>query len=431
MTAPATHIFQSAARPRRYIPLIAGAGGIVERYLLREMIKPMGLALVVTLTALILERVLRLFDMVARGGGSFDAVARMAFNLTPYYLGLALPAAFFVALFIVIASMDDAEELDALYAGGFSHWRIVRPFVAMGCLFAVLSVALFGYIQPYSRYAYYEVVHIVRHGPWDARVQAGVVVNAGDGVVITADGVDATGRNLTGVLLRSPREDGGEQLISAEHGALRLASDGRRLVLTIWNGELQSYDDVSATRTARFDEMVIDRSFATAIPPFRGRGGDEREMTTGELRAVLRGDPGAPEVPHSNERLAAELHSRIARALSVPFLPLLAMTMGVAAKRQQRAIGIVLGGLILVVFQNSILLAEGLADVGAAPPAFAVWTPFTIFAGFCVWVFVYSHARPGRNVFTGVFHRLDALSRLISRAVRRMRRGRARRPRPA
>lgn len=399
--------------------VFAGAGGIVERYLLRETLKPLGLALVVTLTALILERVLRLFDMIARGGGSFEAVARMTFNLVPHYLGLALPAAFFIALFIMVATLDDGEELDALYAGGFSHWRLVRPFVAMGMAFAALSLLLFGYIQPYSRYAYREVVHVVRNGPWDARVEAGVVVDAGDGVIITADAVDATGRNLTGVLLRRPRDEG-EQVISAERGALRMAPDGRRLVLTVWNGELQTYDAEGNTdQIGRFDELTVGRSFSTAIPPFRRRGEDERELTTTEIRAALRGE-NTTGVPRN--ALASELHARISRGLALPFMPMLAMTMGVAAKRRRRTAGIVAGAFILVLFQNLMQLGESLGDMGAVPPALAVWTPFAVFAGFCIWVFVYSHARPGRNAFTGLFRTIDVIGHLISRAGLRWRR---------
>lgn len=394
---------------------VAGAGGIIERYLLRETLKPLTLALVVTLTALLLERVLRLFDMIARGGGSFDLVAQMAFNLIPHYLGMALPAAFFIALFIVISAMDEGGELDALYATGFSHWRLVRPLVAMGCVFAMLSLLLFGYLQPYSRYAYRQVAYAVRNGPWDARVEPGVVMDAGDGVVITADEVDSSGRELSGVLLRRPRPDG-EQVVSAERGRLSLTPDGRRLVLTVWNGELQDFTGQRTAQIARFDQLTVDRAFSTVIPPFRMRGDDERELTQTELLEALN-DPDGSDIPES--RMASELHSRMARALALPFLPLLAMTMGVAAKRRQRTVGIVFGAAVLVIFQNVLQLGESLGDLGLVHPALALWTPFAAFAGFSIWVFVYSHGAPGRNAFSGLFYKLDATWRRIDLGLRR------------
>jgi lipopolysaccharide export system permease protein len=411
-------------------PWSAAAGGILERYLLRETIKPLTLALIVTLTALVLERVLRLFDMIARGGGSFEAVARMAFNLLPHYLGLALPAAFFIALFIVISSMDDGSELESMFSAGYSPWRLVRPFVAMGCVFALFSVLLFGYLQPYSRYAYQRIADAVRNGPWDARLEAGVVVDAGEGIVITADEVDATGRNLQGVLLRRPRQGGGEQVISAERGALRLAPDGRRLVLTVWNGEVQSFDPDGVADVGRFQEFTVDRAFSTAIPPFRMRGESERELTQTEIYRRLRGaDVGGDVATSLPDRiLSAEMHSRMARALAVPFLPLLAMTMGVAAKRQRRTLGVIVGAAILVVFQNLLQLGESFGDLGLTSPAVAVWTPWALFTGFCVWAFAYSYARPGRNAFSGVFRVLDAGVRLLTRRLRRTRAGVVGRP---
>ena len=55
----------------------------------------------VTVVALLLERALRLLDMLSQSSARFGSVAELTANLLPHYLGLALPVAFFVALFIV------------------------------------------------------------------------------------------------------------------------------------------------------------------------------------------------------------------------------------------------------------------------------------------------------------------------------------------
>jgi lipopolysaccharide export system permease protein len=148
------------------------------------------------------------------------------------------------------------------------------------------------------------------------------------------------------------------------------------------------------------------------------RGQDERELTQTELLRTLR---GRSEQPLPDRILSAEMHSRLARATAVPFLPLLAMTMGVAAKRRRRTLGVIVGAAILVIFQNLLQLGESIGDLGLAPPALAVWTPWTIFTAFCVWAFAYSYGRPGRNAFTGLFRVLEAARRLVANRVRRIR----------
>ena len=78
---------QPARRLLPYIPLI-------DRYIAMRTLRPFALSLGVVLAALLLERVLRLFDLLALKGGPYSVVIELAASLVPYYLGLALPAAF-------------------------------------------------------------------------------------------------------------------------------------------------------------------------------------------------------------------------------------------------------------------------------------------------------------------------------------------------
>ena len=132
---------------------------LIDRYMLKLVAWPMVGCLGVTVVALLLERVLRLLDALSQSSARFGYVTELAANLVPHYLGLALPVAFFVALFIVITKLSDGSEIDALLASGQSLSRIAIPFVCVGLFLSLFSVALFGYSQPYSRYAYRSVMH--------------------------------------------------------------------------------------------------------------------------------------------------------------------------------------------------------------------------------------------------------------------------------
>ncbi|MCR6634224.1 LptF/LptG family permease [Devosia sp.] len=129
---------------------------LIDRYLLRPALClwPLVGCLGVTVVALLLERILRLLDALSQSSARFGYVAQLAANLVPHYLGLALPVAFFVALFIVIVRLSDGSEVDALLASGQSLERIAAPFLAVGLFLSVFSLIVFGYMQPYSRYAY-------------------------------------------------------------------------------------------------------------------------------------------------------------------------------------------------------------------------------------------------------------------------------------
>src|SRR4051794_19066047 len=99
----------------RKLPAMSSVSmGRLESYLLRLLLPPLALSLGVVLIALVLERLLRLFDLVAAGGSALESVLLMVANLVPHYLGLALPAAFFASIFMVVAKLGEDNELDAM-----------------------------------------------------------------------------------------------------------------------------------------------------------------------------------------------------------------------------------------------------------------------------------------------------------------------------
>jgi lipopolysaccharide export system permease protein len=365
---------------------------LIDRYVLRLTAGPMLGCLAVTLVALLLERALRLLDLLSQSSDRFGYVVQLTGQLVPHYFGLALPVAFFVALFVVIVRLNDGSEVDALLAGGVSLTRLAAPFIALGLVLAIVSLAVFGYVQPYSRYAYRAVMHAAANAGWNGELQAGAFVTD-DNTIMTADQADPTGERLERLFIRRIGDGGREEVITAESAELRVSSDGTSVTLTLHNGR-RTLETASGTYDIlQFGSFVTDAKLAGAAALLRARGGDERELTLGELAAHARsGDSLLPR-----QTLLAELYARLARAAFLPFLPLVAFPLGLAAKRGRRAPGLVLAGILLLAFQHSLQLGQSLAESGRLPALVAIWTPFVLFTGFGVWMFSGSRDRPGET----------------------------------
>lgn len=392
---------------------------LIDRYILSQTLKPLAASLVVVLIALLMERLLRLFDLLAVHGGPFDLVIRMTANLIPHYLGLALPAAFFISIFIIVARMGEDNELDALQSTGLSVPRIARAFLWLGGGLMVFSILLFGFMQPYGRYGYSALYHMVVNAAWDATVPEATFVDAGEGVTISADVVDKTGRHLKQVFVHQNRDNGETWVTTAASGALAATADRERVLLTLNDGvQVRTLPD-GRQQVLDFGVLTLDRPFQLITEPFRARGDSERELTLPELWTEMH-DPRSI-LPRS--KLEAEFHSRIARALSLPLLPLLAVPMGMAAKRARRGQGIALATLILIIYHHSIQLGESLADVGRVPAVPAIWIPFILFAILCGWLFRQAQIHPGVNPFAALFDGIDAVSGRLRRLLPRRKAG--------
>jgi lipopolysaccharide export system permease protein len=60
----------------------------------------------------------------------------------------------------------------------------------------LLSVLLFGFIQPYARYGYHAVLHAAESAGWNGEVRPRALLFAGPNVFLTADRADRGGSRL-------------------------------------------------------------------------------------------------------------------------------------------------------------------------------------------------------------------------------------------
>ena len=373
---------------------------LIDAYLLRMLVWPIVGCLGVTVIALLLERVLRLLDVLSQSSARFGYVTSLAANLVPHYLGLALPVAFFVALFIVITKLSDGSEIDALLASGQSLTRIAAPFVYVGLFLMVFSLIVFGYMQPYSRYAYRAVMHEAINAGWNGKLNGGSFIDEPK-LLMTADDADAAGQQLKRVFIRRVDVNGNEEVITAATADLRADLDAKSVTMLLRNGQRIGVDSRGAYRTLIFDQLTTQVPLAGAAALLRARGGDERELTLGEL--AKQADMPNPIVPRAT--LLAELYGRLARALFLPFLPLLAFPLGLAAKRGNRTPGLIIAGVLLLAFQHSLQLGQSLAESGKAMPLAAIGGPWLIFTGLSLWMFIGSRKRPGQTPVTEMIRR--------------------------
>ena len=346
------------ARPSRGSPRACGPSGppassevqvsTLDRYILRITLAPLAGALGVTLVALLLERVLRLLDLLSESSGRFGFVVQLAANLVPHYLGLTLPAGFFIALFIVVTRLNEGSEIDALLASGVSLSRIVAPYMALAGVLMAISLVLFGFLQPYSRYAYRAVMHAAESAGWSGTAEAQTFFAPDKNLTITADRVDPTGEQLNRVFIRRILPDGREEITTAGMGRLTLHPTGAEVRLELQNGQQFSTAASGAARVLSFTQFALDLPVSGAQKLLRGRGSDARELTLGEL------------------------YARLARSFALLLLPLLALPLGLSAKRGGRAPGIIIAALLLLAFQHMIGLGQSLASSGRANPATAV-----------------------------------------------------------
>lgn len=384
--------------------------GILDRYVLGLTVRPMLMALGVVLTALLLERILRLIDILATAGAPVFIAFALAGNLVPHYLSFAMPAGFALGVYSAISRLSQGAELEAALASGVSVRKMIRPLVWFGIALSLLSIIVVGYLSPYGRYSYREIINQSISYAWRAHAPAATFISVKDGLTITADEVDKTGRGLKGVFIQN-RENGVDVVTSAAAGTLELTPDRTQIQLKLHTGAVVRDYGAERPSTLRFNDFILDRKFDLQAPPFRERGGNERELTMNELWSEM----GSPLPTRPIEELAAEFHSRLARSLSLAFLPLMIAPLSMTMRRNTRVANMVTAGVVMVIYHNALQIGETLASKGAGPAWAMCWAPFALFLGLSLWLYYTSTDRPGDTLVSRAIDRLEgALGGLAS-----------------
>lgn len=374
----------------------------MDIYMLKRVSLPLLAAVGIAMAALLLERLIRLLDMFANRGGPIDIILKMLANLVPHYLGIAMPAALFVGVLFASMRLSADSELDAMRASGLSLRRLMVPIMSLTIVLVIASAYIIGFLQPHTRWAYRALVHLVVETAWDSAIERGAFFSGFGGKTILIGDISDGGKQLSQVFVKEQDAQGRDIIITAESGQLTRSPD-LSLKLTLRNGaRLESTPGTSDARSVDFATLELPMESA-AVEPFRSRGEKESELDLAELFTAY-----YSQSPHHDpEDLQAEMHSRLVRILSMLFLPLLAMPIGISSRRTSKGVRVMVGALFLVAYFQLLQFGRDAVSSQIVGPFLVLWLPFLVFAAGTTWLFYLANSRPGADPLAHLFDALN------------------------
>lgn len=376
---------------------------LIDRYMLKRVCWPLAGAIVIGMAALLLERLIRLLDLFANRGGPLTLILKMLGNLVPHYLAIAIPAAFFVGILYATLRLSNDSELDVMRASGLSLRRLAAPMLVMAVVLTVASAIILGFLQPYTRYAYRALVYLVTETSWNSAIERGAFFNGFGGKTILIGDIADGGRTLKKIFIQETEEETGNNIVlSAQTGELTNDSRTFALTLILRDGvRVDSKPDGSGGKASVFGELALPLE-VVAPEPFR-ENKKESELSMWQLvRAYVEKWPGL-----GRDDVLAEINYRIVRTLTVLFLPILAIPMGLTSRRQPTSVRIVVGIAILIVYYQLLNFGKDMAENGRLSSFVALWVPFLVFSLSSMYLFYVANSRLNQDPFAIVFGPID------------------------
>lgn len=352
---------------------------------MRSALRTIGGLVLFALAVLLLERLLRIFQVVTTSTKPASDTTQMVINLLPHYLGIAIPMSLMLGTIITIDRMSRSSELTSAFGSGISLFHMTKPFILISFVLMGFNLVLEGYMQPIGRYGYRQVEYSVGQKSYAAILREGKFTKVGNTTFYVGSGGGP-------IFIYEHMKNGTLRLTTAERGDLTVRDETETPVLQLSNG-----DSFQITPEKNIQGQLGFEISSVATPvtgkAFRARGGDERELTSSEL-FINRDGQTFPNVDANTNNAA--LHLRMARVYLLFLLPFIAVPFGINYGRNPSSAGIVVGIVSLVTLQKALEFGQKLGARGEIPPWMGIWPLMGVVTLSAIFIFRNSAVKMGQ-----------------------------------
>jgi len=364
----------------------------VDRYMARLIAVPLLSSLFIAAMLLVLDRMRRLFDFVATEGGPVSVVWRMLANLLPEYLGLGIPIGLMLGILLAFRKLAISSELDIFRAVGLSYTRLLKIPYLYALVLALFNLAIVGYLQPHTKYAYERLVFELRSGALGASIKVGEFINLPNESTIRIDQSEDEGRKLSGIFIRMQTKDKQTISATAARGQFLATDDPDTIILRLSDGVLvHDAPGFTQPRILSFTshDLPIDLPKAES---FRSRGDGDVELSLPEL---FRNGMSSKATPLERAQAWSNFNYRMVEVAMMFLLPFAAVAFAIPPKRSTSALGVFLSIVFIVTYHKINQYALSVGVLGKIDPFLSLWGPFVLCAALIGWMYYQTAYVPG------------------------------------
>lgn len=335
----------------------------LERYILRQLLGPLGFFVLVLTGVIWLTQSLRVIDIVVNNGQGAQVFLEFTALLLPMVFSIVLQLGGLAATVYTLHRLITESELAAMFASGVSKMRAARPIMVFGVGLTALLFIDTTYLMPTSARIMRDRVSEVRGDLAAGLIRDGRFLNPSDGLTVYIREISNTGE-LRGIMVQDSRNRQSVVTYTAKRGYV--TEQGGSPTLVMFEGQAQRLERGGLRLSLlRFDSWAYDLSYFVSSQGVRFRKPSERYFP--ELI-----NPPKELVPDQKtySRFIAEGHEQLSAPLYGLALPLLAAATILGAGFSRRGLS---GTVALALALGAIARVVGLSVKSATSGAAELW----------------------------------------------------------
>ena len=345
----------------------------VNRYILREMLLPLGLNLLFFTFVFLISDMLEITNWIVNYGIGISTVLWMIIYSMPDFLMFVVPMSVMLAILLTFLRMSGDNEIIALRSGGLSFYGLLPPVLLICLLGAVSTGFMTIYALPWGRSSMDELTAEIESSNPDIGLKEKTFNDDVKDMIFYVNKIDQKNNMLFGVFIEDRRRPDMLVTIVAPKGRLFSDPEKRMHHLRLFDGTIHrtNLQDGSVS-SIHFSTYTSNFGPKNTVPNKKKKKIHQKSMSLGELRQFIRTSPAKDEIYF---KALLEFHRKFALPFACFTLGLIALPLGVQSRSANRTFGLIVG-LFLFLFYNLLLSAGNiLGESGTLPPVYGMWLP--------------------------------------------------------
>ena len=348
---------------------------ILDRYVIREVLLPMGLSLVLLTFVVTVPTILRDAEALIVKGIPWSTFIHVLVLLLPSSLSLTIPMSVLLGILIGFGRLSADREFVALQACGVSPFRLIRPvaFVALAAAAATahqIIVAL-----PDANQTFREITFNVIANRAESNVKPRVFYDEFPNRTIYSRDVMPGGWRE--VFLADASQPNQTTVYFAEEGRLLVDRATRSVALELTNGTRHTTSTTKPDEYegADYERVLIHLDPNTVFPTIKPTK-TPIEMSIAELKASIAAGAAIHD-PGNVQRF--DIQQKFSIPVACLVLALIGLALGVSNRKDSRFSSFVLGFGVIFAYYVVLWTVRAASFAGRMPASLGPWIPNVIF----------------------------------------------------
>ena len=345
---------------------------IIDRYILRELIKIFFITVGALTTVLYLDKFLFIAENIVNRGVSILEVFLIMIYISPSYLALTVPISVLVASVATFNQFSASNEWVAMKSCHLSFMQTMRPVLIFSIFTYIVAVIIMVYALPWGNFAYKQKTYEIIKNHADINIKPNTLNYDFKNLIFLAKERKRKFQ-FRDIFISDTTQSKSPKIITANQAIILPIIESLKIRLKLTGGTIHELGDkLSEYQTINFDTYELNLSLPDTAQLEKEALVGHRELSINLLLKQIK-DFEKKGLPTFAAKV--ELSKKFAIPFTCLLFGLLGAPLGIHSSRGGKSGSFATSIMVILLYYMGLIFAQNMGKSGQIEPYSSIWIP--------------------------------------------------------